>query len=158
VTAPAGAFTSPAPLREVRQWIAAGARRSLAIPAYDPELTWPDLAACAEVDPDLFYPEPGEPAAPAKRICASCAVREECLEYAIRNREMWGIWGGMTEMPRRRLMEKAPTGLCGKGLHVMDEANTYVNPKTGWKICRACANASSRRIRQERKFDQEAVA
>lgn len=66
---------------------------------------WQDAALCAEVDPDLFFPETGEPAEPAKQVCAGCPVREPCLDYALEHAAIgaWGIWGGMTERDRRKL-------------------------------------------------------
>ena len=39
----------------------------------------------------------------AKRICADCPVQRECLEYALRVREPFGIWGGLNETERRSL-------------------------------------------------------
>jgi WhiB family redox-sensing transcriptional regulator len=42
----------------------------------------------------------------AKAICRSCAVQPECLEYAIRIREPHGIWGGLNELERRRLIDR----------------------------------------------------
>ena len=39
----------------------------------------------------------------AKRVCAACPVRRECLDFALRLREPFGIWGGLTESERRRL-------------------------------------------------------
>jgi hypothetical protein len=44
---------------------------------------WRDWALCAEVDPELFFPETGELADPAKRVCQACEVRAECLRYAL---------------------------------------------------------------------------
>ncbi|MES8969273.1 WhiB family transcriptional regulator, partial [Cutibacterium acnes] len=41
------------------------------------------------------------------RICESCEVRQECLEYALANDERFGIWGGLSEMERRRLRKRA---------------------------------------------------
>jgi WhiB family redox-sensing transcriptional regulator len=41
----------------------------------------------------------------AKRICASCPVRRDCLDYAVRIREPHGIWGGLNEVERRQLLE-----------------------------------------------------
>ena len=52
---------------------------------------------------DIFFPARGAPTAPAKAICASCPVREECLDYAITNGEKFGIWGGLSERERRRI-------------------------------------------------------
>jgi WhiB family redox-sensing transcriptional regulator len=40
----------------------------------------------------------------AKAICAVCQVRSECADYAIRIREPFGIWGGLTEVERRELI------------------------------------------------------
>ena len=64
---------------------------------------WTTDALCAQVDPALFYPEAGEPNRDAKRICAGCEVRAECLAYALAHRERFGVWGGTTERERRRM-------------------------------------------------------
>ncbi|MGA2036314.1 MAG: WhiB family transcriptional regulator [Acidimicrobiales bacterium] len=42
----------------------------------------------------------------AKAICATCIVRRECLEYAIRIREAHGIWGGLNEIERKQLLQR----------------------------------------------------
>jgi WhiB family redox-sensing transcriptional regulator len=42
----------------------------------------------------------------AKRVCFGCGVREECLEYALRTREPYGIWGGLTEIERRARLHR----------------------------------------------------
>jgi WhiB family redox-sensing transcriptional regulator len=42
--------------------------------------------------------------AKAKTICAECSVQQECLEFALRVHEPHGIWGGLTEAERRRLL------------------------------------------------------
>ena len=36
-------------------------------------------ALCAQVDPELFFPEKGQPSAPAKAVCARCPVTALCL-------------------------------------------------------------------------------
>jgi hypothetical protein len=64
---------------------------------------WRDLALCAEVDPDLFFPDKGESSRPAKRVCAGCEVRPECLQYALDHGERFGVWGGLSERERREL-------------------------------------------------------
>lgn len=64
---------------------------------------WRDRAACTNADPDLFFPEKNTPAATvreAKRICASCPVRQACLEEAIRSGEPDAICGGLTAAER----------------------------------------------------------
>src|ERR1700761_357877 len=66
---------------------------------------WRPLAACRLTDPDLFFSlsERGNgvrQVAAAKAICAGCAVRRECLAFSLRTRQVYGIWGGMTERER----------------------------------------------------------
>jgi len=42
----------------------------------------------------------------ALRICDRCEVAEQCLAFAIKNDEQWGIWGGLSR-PERQLVTKA---------------------------------------------------
>jgi WhiB family redox-sensing transcriptional regulator len=67
---------------------------------------WRQLAACHGVDLDVFFPERGETAGPARQICAACPVREPFLDYALSNRITHGIWGGLTERERRPLRSR----------------------------------------------------
>jgi WhiB family redox-sensing transcriptional regulator len=63
-----------------------------------------DDAACAEVTPDVFFPEFGNNhSRQAIKICDACPVKLLCLEYALGNEEVWGIWGGLTPNQRKRL-------------------------------------------------------
>src|ERR1700693_3495613 len=68
---------------------------------------WQDQALCAQTDPEAFFPEKGGSTRESKRVCRSCEVRSECLEYALENDERFGIWGGMSERERRRLKRQA---------------------------------------------------
>ena len=67
------------------------------------ELDWQERALCAQTDPEAFFPEKGGSTREAKRVCLSCDVRGDCLEYALANDERFGIWGGLSERERRRL-------------------------------------------------------
>lgn len=71
------------------------------------EASWQDEALCAETDPEAFFPEKGGSTREAKKVCLSCNVRGDCLEYALAHDERFGIWGGMSERERRRLKKKA---------------------------------------------------
>ena len=71
------------------------------------EIGWQDQALCAQTDPEAFFPEKGGSTREAKKVCRSCDVRAECLEYALENDERFGIWGGMSERERRRLKREA---------------------------------------------------
>lgn len=65
-------------------------------------------AACRDHPGVSWFPARGEPAAPAKAICATCSVRERCLEWADANGIEHGIWGGLSPKERRRLRCQAP--------------------------------------------------
>ncbi|MDN3905301.1 WhiB family transcriptional regulator [Arthrobacter zhangbolii] len=71
------------------------------------ELGWQADALCAQTDPEAFFPEKGGSTRDAKKVCAACNVRSQCLEYALANDERFGIWGGLSERERRRLRKQA---------------------------------------------------
>ncbi|MEU9145685.1 WhiB family transcriptional regulator [Streptomyces sp. NPDC048349] len=71
---------------------------------------WQTRAACRDLGSGRFYHPAGERGedreerdAAAKRVCAVCPVRAACLEHALRTREPFGVWGGLTEEERRSL-------------------------------------------------------
>lgn len=96
---------------------------------------WQELGSCRDADPLLFFHPQNERGSSrirrdqnAKRICASCPVRLECADYAIRAREPYGVWGGLSEDDReaifRRLEATAldrASSKKGAGLHVAGE-------------------------------------
>ncbi len=71
------------------------------------EREWMLEAKCLDADPEAFFPEKGGSTREAKRICAACPVREECLDHALANEERFGIWGGYSERERRRMRRMA---------------------------------------------------
>ena len=71
------------------------------------ELSWQERALCAQTDREAFFPEKGGSTREAKRVCLSCDVRGECLEYALGHDERFGIWGGLSERERRRLKRRS---------------------------------------------------
>ncbi|WP_318152398.1 WhiB family transcriptional regulator [Brachybacterium huguangmaarense] len=73
----------------------------------EPEASWQERALCAQTDPEAFFPEKGGSTREAKKVCVSCEVRAECLEYALQNDERFGIWGGLSERERRKLKRRA---------------------------------------------------
>ncbi len=77
------------------------------VAAYPPELQWQERALCAQTDPEAFFPEKGGSTRDAKKVCAECEVKVECLEYALANDERFGIWGGLSERERRRVKKRA---------------------------------------------------
>lgn len=70
--------------------------------------SWMDYASCHGVGDSFFpdesrRPEMYETIQAAKRVCALCPVRVDCLEYALANNERYGIWGGLSAEERRKL-------------------------------------------------------
>lgn len=64
---------------------------------------WREAALCAQTDAALFFPDKGGSAREAKRLCATCPVRIQCLESALDNDERHGIWGGLSERELRKI-------------------------------------------------------
>src|SRR6478735_8035054 len=71
------------------------------------EQSWQERALCAQTDPEAFFPEKGGSTRDAKKVCLTCDVKQECLEYALANDERFGIWGGLSERERRKLKKRA---------------------------------------------------
>ncbi|MEV5607522.1 WhiB family transcriptional regulator [Streptomyces sp. NPDC052225] len=74
----------------------------------DKQGSWWEKAACRTADPEELFVE-GAAQSGAKRICAACVVRTECLAHALDERIEHGVWGGMTERERRALLRRRPT-------------------------------------------------
>lgn len=75
---------------------------------YDPA-EWMRDAACKGRNGDgKFFPTLGENHKweAAKAICERCPVRRECLEYALRNVQHFGVWGGTTERERKHIRKR----------------------------------------------------
>jgi WhiB family redox-sensing transcriptional regulator len=70
------------------------------------ENEWMAQGNCADKPPTLFFPSDGVGVDVARRICATCAVKDQCLEYALRNRIDHGVWGGTSERERRRILRR----------------------------------------------------
>ena len=70
---------------------------------------WIADAPCSQADPELFFPDAHESRANialAKRMCAACPVRQECLEWALDRGEKFGIYGGLTSTQRRKVLRQ----------------------------------------------------
>lgn len=72
---------------------------------------WTKYAECTDpsVNPDWFFPEAktadAYEIATALRICASCRVKNQCLNYAIETYPNDGIWGGVRPSQLKKLAE-----------------------------------------------------
>lgn len=66
-------------------------------------MNWREQAACAGQNPAIFFPAHRHPKT-AKRICGTCPVRSPCLAFALRTGSEDGVWGGLDQDERRRLL------------------------------------------------------
>jgi WhiB family transcriptional regulator, redox-sensing transcriptional regulator len=74
-------------------------------------MTWRNVAACLNEDPELFFPVgTTDPAflqiERARVVCLRCEVVETCLEWAIESRQDTGVWGGLSSEQRRNLKRR----------------------------------------------------
>jgi WhiB family transcriptional regulator, redox-sensing transcriptional regulator len=72
---------------------------------------WQLHGACRGQDTELFFHPEGERGprranreAAAKAVCATCPVIRQCAEHALRVREPYGIWGGLSEAERDEIL------------------------------------------------------
>ena len=67
---------------------------------------WRQHGNCANTDGEAFFPEKNNSPHMAKKVCARCSVRQQCLDYALAHNEQYGTWGGLTERERRKLKKR----------------------------------------------------
>lgn len=97
--------------------------------------TWRDRANCKNVDTNIFFPtkedlgphltarqkkaiiasrdrnnpdNPGNQQSRARLLCVKCPVRKECLSFALRNKIVHGMYGGIPPRERRGLDPNNP--------------------------------------------------
>lgn len=81
-----------------------------------PEFLTDEVPPCATADPEAFFPQEIEvngkvvsskyyDEKSAKKVCANCPYKIDCLVYAMEN-DVLGIWGGTTEKDRRDLRRR----------------------------------------------------
>lgn len=65
-----------------------------------------NLAACAHpsLDPDLFFD--GARLKQAKETCGGCPLKQACAEFAIKEKVIEGVWGGLSEEDRKFMRKR----------------------------------------------------
>lgn len=120
------------------------------------ELSWMELASCAEIGYQPFFPDGGGSVATAKSICKGCVVKDECLDAAMRYEaedtgHRHGVWGGMSPNERRNLARTyeryKPKKKCRSGLHEISGDNLLQTGDAHGR-CRACKVSASRESRR----------
>jgi WhiB family redox-sensing transcriptional regulator len=77
---------------------------------------WQLEGACRALPPEMFFHPEGERGprrrnreTAAKAVCATCPVIAQCRAHALAIREPYGIWGGLGEDEREKLIGKRLT-------------------------------------------------
>lgn len=77
---------------------------------------WQEQGNCVGVDTNIFFPESNlrgknkaQAYAKAKSYCKGCPVVSECLEFALKIEEPFGVYGGLTEDERRVILRRKGT-------------------------------------------------
>jgi WhiB family redox-sensing transcriptional regulator len=107
----------------------------------DAQWFWQDHGACKTADPTLFFHPQNERGTSrmkrdraAKVVCAGCTVRMECADYAVRAREPYGVWGGLSEEEREQIYARLDSRhyprARGEGIRVArDDIERAVSPR-----------------------------
>lgn len=114
---------------------------------------WHAEAACRDQGNALFFPERGQRAAGAEalRFCAVCPVIKQCRAASLVRSDTHGIWGGLTEVERRKVRRRHPPprawdsdpmsiGLAGHD----SEAGYHRHMRLKEEPCEACIAAHNR--------------
>lgn len=79
------------------------------------DLPWAKYASCQGVPTDVMFPTDKAGEEKALEICENCSVAMDCLEFALSEREEFGVWGGKSERERRGLRRKRARGKTKQG-------------------------------------------
>ena len=115
----------------------------------DRQPSWHDDALCAQIDPELWFPEKGGSTRQAKELCKGCPVQFQCLQYALDHGERYGIWGGVSERDRRKLIDqRTPREQAGQWCRRGHDLSVEGRSPAG--RCRQCDRISERKTRERR--------
>jgi WhiB family redox-sensing transcriptional regulator len=67
---------------------------------------WHLKAACRGQGPQDFVRGPRADYGPTLEFCEICTVRDRCLEVALADDSLTGLWGGTTDDERRRIRRR----------------------------------------------------
>jgi WhiB family redox-sensing transcriptional regulator len=78
---------------------------------------WQEKAKCLGMDIEVFFlPDNSRMQnkrlriEEAKKVCRQCPVIQQCLEYSLRVEEPYGVFGGLSEEERRRVLLRTRRG------------------------------------------------
>lgn len=65
--------------------------------------SWRNKAVCRTTKTINWFDEDKHQIKMAKEACRKCPVADQCLEFAVRNQERFGVWGGFTPRERNKI-------------------------------------------------------
>jgi WhiB family redox-sensing transcriptional regulator len=129
----------------------------------DGERDWRLDAACADIDPELFFPDPGQvpQAAAAKQVCAGCAVRGLCLQAALHGPQARddhsGVFAGTTARERVALRGRAAMAQGTRFVHDRTAAEAALELANEVSIDRAAQKLGVSKQALRRAFDHHGL-
>ena len=63
-------------------------------------------AACRGQGPDAFVRGPKSDYRATRELCETCPVRRACLDFALADETLTGLWGGTTNIERRLIRRR----------------------------------------------------
>jgi WhiB family redox-sensing transcriptional regulator len=74
----------------------------------DQNFKWQDHAVCTGMDTNIFFYDRNAKAqiVRARKICGTCPVAKDCLEFALTNNIEDGMWGGKSGRERRNIRQQ----------------------------------------------------
>lgn len=126
-------------------------------PATQAGRAWRDTALCRDNPaPDLWFPHSGQSPVLAIAICRRCPVALECLDDALAaGPHLEGVYGGLTDKERRKIIDGPKRRECGHHLAYQDHRRRGedIDP-----ACQEAWNEYQRAYRAKRKAREAAAA
>jgi WhiB family redox-sensing transcriptional regulator len=67
---------------------------------------WHLDAACRGQGPEDFVRGPNSNYGSVRELCDACPVRRECLDFALSDESITGLWGGTSDTERREIRRR----------------------------------------------------
>lgn len=88
---------------------------------------WSARAKCGSGDPEAHFVEQSQQHI-TKRMCRTCPVKVECLADSLDSQVNFGMWGGLTEGERRKLLRRYPNVKSWWLLFAKAERHNWIAP------------------------------
>jgi WhiB family redox-sensing transcriptional regulator len=114
------------------------------LPRERPDWMFDGLCINSTVD---MFPEDGHGVFVAVDLCRRCLVWRECREYALTEREQFGVWGGLSARDRRRVWKSQRVGGAESILKPINHGSATgarTHRRRGEEACPLCLDTERR--------------